>query len=75
MRIPVHSSVLAAVSYNNTWRLLEVEFLSGRLYQYHGVPATTYNALLTANSTGTYFNRFIRNCFRFDDITPPQPAS
>lgn len=35
---------------------LEVEFLSGRIYRYDGVPKRLYDGLLCAFSHGSYFH-------------------
>jgi hypothetical protein len=35
---------------------LEVEFLSGRVYQYENVPEEVYQAMLGATSVGRYLN-------------------
>jgi hypothetical protein len=42
---------------------LELEFKSGAIYRYLGVPAATYRGLLGAESKGAYFNGHIRNRF------------
>lgn len=62
-RIPVDSSVLAAVLYLPDQRLLEVEFRSGHCHQYSDVPQQLYDELLSSESMGAYFNTNIRNCF------------
>jgi hypothetical protein len=67
-RVSVESSVLASVLYMRELRLLEVEFNSGKLYQYFDVPEQRYNELLTAESKGRYFNANIRNCFSSKQI-------
>ena len=50
------SSVIADIEYDAGTRTLTVEFRSGRVYQYSGVPPATYRALLNAPSLGTYLN-------------------
>jgi len=63
-RARVKSSVIAAISYDDSGRRLEVEFHNGRLYAYFGVPRTAYEALLTADSVGKYFNEEIKPNYR-----------
>lgn len=58
-RIPVVSSNLASVGYEGG--ILEIEFKSGSVYQYSGVPASVYEALMSAPSHGQYFSAHIRN--------------
>jgi len=59
-RIPVASSDLRSVGYDALRRLLEVEFVSGSVYQYSAVPDFIFNGLMTAASKGQYFNRVIQ---------------
>ena len=60
-RIPVQSSNLASVGYDATSSTLEIEFHSGGIYQYDGVPKEIYDGLLSADSKGKYFHRNIKN--------------
>jgi hypothetical protein len=43
---------------------LEIEFKSGRIYQYFDVPETVYQELMTAPSHGKFFNAYIRSVYR-----------
>ncbi len=56
----VHSSHLKAIGYDKQSQTLIVEFHGGRIYQYSNVPALEYQALMSAPSHGTYFDRNIR---------------
>lgn len=58
-RIPVVSSNLASIGYENG--ILEIEFKSGSVYQYSGVPVFVYEALMSAPSHGKYFSAHIRD--------------
>ena len=64
-RKTVSSSMIASVGYAAKTRVLEIEFLSGRIYQYFEVDRDTYGALLKASSIGTYFNAYIRDEYSF----------
>ena len=64
-RVAVTSSTLASVGYDEAQQLLEVEFLSGNLYQYSGVPAGEHQALMAAETLGGYFNANIRNAYPY----------
>jgi hypothetical protein len=59
-RTPVESSNLASVGYDASSATLEIEFRKSGLYQYFGVSADTYEALMNAGSKGTYFDQHIK---------------
>jgi hypothetical protein len=61
----VESTTLATVAYDNTEKVLRLEFRSREIYHYFGVPATVHEALLRASSKGMYFNRVIRGRFPY----------
>ena len=67
-RIPVDSSNLASVGYDPFTNLLEIEFRNGSIYQYFNVPVSVHAGLMTANSHGKYFARYIRGRYRFRRI-------
>jgi hypothetical protein len=54
-RRPVTSSNVASIGWDQD--VLEVEFKSGHLYEYHDVPESVYQACLGADSIG----RFVRD--------------
>jgi hypothetical protein len=56
----VKSSAVRSVGYDPRSEILEVEFPSGVVYDYHGVPAAEVLALLTAESIGGYMNAQIK---------------
>ena len=59
-RTPVESSNLASVGYDPTSATLEIEFRKSGIYQYFGVPSSTYDELMSAGSKGTYFDQNIK---------------
>jgi len=59
-RFGVASSNLKSVGYDPDEKILEVEFNSGAIYQYEGVPQSTYQDLLDADSVGAYFNQNVK---------------
>jgi hypothetical protein len=61
-RIPVDSTVIAAVAYSPE-AALDVEFTSGAMYRYFAVPAHLVHEFLAADSKGAFFNRRIRSCY------------
>ncbi|HEY8950084.1 MAG TPA: KTSC domain-containing protein [Rhizomicrobium sp.] len=67
-RVPVSSSSLASVGYEEETQTLEVEFLKTGVYQYFGVPSPLHEGLMTAQSVGTFFAANIRNSFPFQKV-------
>jgi hypothetical protein len=63
--LTVSSSLLASITYDDDRAVLQLEFRSGAVYQYFGVPRQSYQELLQADSHGAYFNRHIRGFFRY----------
>jgi len=59
------SSVIRRFDYDADLRRLDVEFVTGRRYSYHDVPAAIVAALRAARSKGQFFNRRIRDRFAF----------
>lgn len=51
---------MLSVGYDKGRRVLEVEVAGGAVYQYLGVPAREYFALLSADSVGRYYNQRIK---------------
>jgi hypothetical protein len=64
----VESSTLATIAYERNRELLQLEFSSGALYRYFGVPPAVHEALLCAPSKGSYFNHAIRGRFPYSRI-------
>jgi len=60
-RIPVASSMIRSVGYDQVSSTLEIEFDSGKVYQYRSVPHQTYLELMSAGSKGNYFDAHIKN--------------
>ncbi len=67
-RLPVDSSNLHSVGYDSSTMTLEIEFKSGGIYQYYGVPKEVYEQLLAASSLGKFFHANIRNVYRYGKI-------
>lgn len=63
-REPVVSSHLRSVGYDEDRRVLSVEFHSGSVYEYFGVPGAEHRALMQADSKGRHFNLHIRRSYR-----------
>jgi hypothetical protein len=67
-RVPVESSNLHSVGYDPDTQTLEIEFSTGGIYEYYGVPDTAYRQLMTAPSHGKFFHAHIRNVYRYRKI-------
>lgn len=59
----VRSSAINRLGYDPTTATLAVEYHSGEVYHYPGVPAKTVADLEQAKSLGTYFARHVRPHF------------
>ncbi|WP_404339633.1 KTSC domain-containing protein [Sphingomonas sp. MMS12-HWE2-04] len=59
------SSVIRRWDYDEAEARLDVTFVSGRRYSYHGVPAEVAQGMRAAVSCGSYFNQHIRDRYPF----------
>ncbi len=64
----VASTNLQSVGYDEGTQTLEVQFVSGRVYQYYGVPENMHTQLMRAASKGQFFNTYIRNSYPFSRV-------
>jgi len=64
----VISSELRSIGYVPERAMLEVEFQSGGVYQYFGVPEVVFAGLVSASSKGRYFNANIREVYFYRRI-------
>jgi KTSC domain len=71
-RVLVESSAITAIGYDSDALQLEVEFRSGAVYQYYGVPPEIHAALLRSESKGRYLNAKIRNRFEYSLVQDPE---
>lgn len=66
-RTVVVSALLASMGYAID-ATLELEFRSGAIYRYFAVPHVVFQELIAAESKGAYFNRHVRNRFRYQRL-------
>lgn len=66
--VPVSSSNVESVGYDEENQILYVRFLSGSLYMYKNVNKPEYEALLSAPSIGSYLHRNIKNVYPYERI-------
>jgi len=72
-RADLNSTLLHAVTYQDQCAVLELEFRSGAVYRYFGIPQQTFEELLRAESKGGYFNSRIRNRFAYAKVYCARP--
>jgi hypothetical protein len=64
----VRSSNISSIGYDEKNEILEIEFLSGGIYQYLDVPVNVYEELMDADSHGKYFNEYIKEIYKTKKI-------
>ncbi len=62
------SSNIVSFGYDASSETLEIEFMTGAIYQYYNVPQPIYDALLAAPSAGKFFAYQIRNAFPYSRV-------
>lgn len=62
-RIEVESNCIHSIGYDADDMVLEIEFHSGGIYQYTGVPCGTYAKFMSAESHGKAFHALIKGKF------------
>ena len=67
-RVDLNSTSPQAVTCQDPCAVLELEFTSGAVYHYFGIPAQTFEELMRAESKGGYFNSHIRNRFAYAKV-------
>ena len=68
-RSPLKSTAVKSAGYDDDGEVLEIEFTSGRIYQFSSVPRSVYDWLLRAKSKGAYVSRIV-NDYEYRDVTP-----
>ena len=66
--IPVSSSNVESIGYDEPQQILYVRFLNGALYIYKGVNVYEFEGLRDAPSKGSYLHRNIRNVYAYERI-------
>ncbi len=67
-RYTVASSNISSIGYDAGTDTLEVEFLSGAIYQYYNVPQNIYDQLTQAGSKGRFLNTYIKNAYPYSRV-------
>ncbi len=72
-RARVQSSSLASIGHHREAGVLEIEFRSGAIYRYFGVPRVVFERLVRAPSKGRHFARHIRGRYKFERMDARVP--
>lgn len=67
-RVPVVSTSIRSVGYDEGADALEIEFRSGGVYRYLDVPRNAFEDLLRADSHGRYFHEHVRGEYDYRRI-------
>ncbi len=67
-RNQVASSNVRSIGYDTRTQTLEVEFHSGWVYQYYGVPKHLHQEIMSASSKGQFLNQYIKNAFPYSRV-------
>jgi hypothetical protein len=59
----VSSSMIRGVAYDGDTEQLYVEFNTGAVWEYDGVPAEEYEAMLGSGSVGSFFHNNIKDSY------------
>ncbi len=63
IRQPVNSSDISSMGYDEAAQTLEIEFQSGGVYQYFGVPHKVFSEMINSVSCGKYFHSNIKDVY------------
>lgn len=67
-RLSVKSRILRSVGYDESTKTLEIEFTSGLVYQYSGVPPKVYADLMHSGEIGKYYSEKVRPRFQTKQV-------
>ncbi len=67
-RQSVKSVILRSVGYDELTKILEIEFSTGLVYQYSGVPLKIYKDFMHSGEMGKFFSEKVRTQFRTKQV-------
>jgi hypothetical protein len=62
--IYLNSSAILGADCDFWSQVLTIQFSSGGVYDFHGVPESVFQGLISASSPGSYYNQHIRGRYR-----------
>lgn len=71
----MRSRALSSIGYDPDAQVLEVEFRTGKIYRYLGVPAELHAWLMRSPGKGGLFNRLVEGKFEFQRVIDPPDAA
>jgi hypothetical protein len=69
-RTRLESRAVLSAGYDEGTQVLEIEFSSGRIYQFDAVPRSVFEWLLRTPSKGGFVTRVISPQYAYRDVTP-----
>lgn len=72
-RTLVTSNAIASVGYDAAAARLEIEFTTGRVYEYDDVPRATYDWLMRVTNKGTFVTRVLSPRHRYREVKVNTP--
>ncbi|RXE56809.1 hypothetical protein ABH15_01220 [Methanoculleus taiwanensis] len=67
-REAIESAGLKSIGYDREMEILRMEFESGGVYEYFGVPPAIYDDLLAAESPEWFFREFISERYPYEKV-------
>lgn len=67
-RTQIISSMIRSVGYDPLRAVLEIEFTSGKIYEYENISEQVYRELLSAVSKGRYFDTNINRKYLYRQL-------
>jgi len=67
-RTPVSSSNVLSIGYDSEKMVLEIEFVSGLVYEYYDVPIHIYENLLASDSIGGFLHHHVKGFFSYSQV-------
>jgi len=64
----VNSSDIDSIGYSDAKNIMLVRFKTGAMYEYHGIGADIYTALVSSQSIGKYFTSKIRGRYPYKEV-------
>ena len=66
--IPLASSNIHSVGYNEGNKVLRVMFSTGTMYDYSGIPIEVFKGMKKTESPGKYFREFVKGKYQFSKV-------
>lgn len=66
--IPIISSNVESIGYDEGTQTLRIKFLTGTIYEYKNVPIMEFEQLKNATSVGSYLNRNIARNYPYEKV-------